>query len=58
MVFPCRLKDGLEDGRRYLAAGLSAPKSAALAVSVVVPDPDGDGDVVGEADEPGVVLVV
>src|SRR5262249_46152113 len=33
-------------------------KRAALAVSVIVADPHGDGDIVGEAYEPSVILVV
>ena len=48
----------LEDRERHLGAGLPAAERAALAVGIVVADPHGDRHVVGEADEPGVVLVV
>ena len=55
---PHRLDHRLEDRHRDVAAGRAAAERAALAVGIVVADPDRDGDVVGEADEPGVVLVV
>ena len=44
-------------GTAVLAAGAAAAERL-LAAGVVVADPDRDGDVAGEADEPGVVLVV
>ena len=58
MMGPGRLHDRLEDRQRHFRAGLAAPKGAALAVGIVVADPDRDRDVIGEADEPGVVLVI
>ena len=54
---PRRLDDLLEDRHRHAAAGLAAAKRAPLAL-VVVADPDADRHVIGEADEPGIVLVV
>ena len=41
-----------------MAAGRAAAERAALAVGVVIADPDRDGHVIGEADEPGVILIV
>ena len=57
-IGPHRLDHRLEDGYCNVAAGRAAAQRAALAVGVVVAGPDRDGDVVGEADEPGVVLLV
>src|SRR5215467_4323619 len=57
-VGPHRLDHRLEDRHGDVAAGRAAAEGAALAVGVVVADPDRDGDVVGEAHEPGVVLLV
>ena len=41
-----------------LPAGLAAPEGAACPVGIVVADPDDDGDLVREAREPRVVLVL
>ena len=49
---------GSKIGTAMLTAGGAAAEGAPLAVGVVVADPDRHRDVVGEADEPGVVLVV
>ena len=49
---------GSKIGTASAAAGRAAAERAALAVGIVVADPDRDGDVVGEAHEPGIVLVV
>src|SRR6266540_6831825 len=57
-VGPCRLDHRLEDRDCDVAAGGAAAERAPLAVGIVVADPDGDGDVVGEADEPGIVFIV
>src|SRR5262249_27754887 len=57
-VGPPRLDHRLEDRYGDVAAGRAAAEGSALAVGVVVADPDRDGDVVGEAHEPGVVLLV
>src|SRR6516165_5599494 len=57
-IGPYRLDHRLEDRYRNVAAGRAAAQRAALAVGVVVADPDRDGDVVGEPNEPGVVLLV
>ena len=57
-IGPHRLHHRLEDRNRNAAAGRAAAERAALAVGVVVADPDRHGDVIGEAYEPGVVLLV
>src|SRR5262249_35627741 len=57
-IGPYRLDHRLGDWNPDVAAGRAAAQRAALAVGVVVADPDRDGDVVGEPDEPGVVLLV
>ena len=53
---------GRLDDRRKIGTATWPPVCAAAegaaAVAVVVADPDRDGDIVGEADEPGVVLVL
>src|SRR6516225_3884209 len=57
-IGPHGLDDRLEDRHGDVAAGRAAAEGAALAAGVVVADPNRDGDVVGEADEPGVVLLI
>ena len=57
-IGPHRLDDRLEDRHGDVAAGRAAAERTALAAGVVVADPNRDGDVVGEADEPGVVLLI
>src|SRR5262245_64528612 len=56
-IGPHRLDHRLEDRHRDVAAGRAAAQRTTLAVGVVVADPDRDGDVVGEAHEPGIVLI-
>src|SRR5262249_1070076 len=57
-IGPHRLDDRLEDRHGDVAAGRAAAEGAALAGGVVVADPNRDRDVVGEADEPCVVLLI
>src|SRR6516165_8755421 len=57
-IGPHGLDDRLEDRHGDVAAGRAAAERTALAGGVVVAHPNGDGDIVGEADEPGVVLLI
>src|SRR5438132_1015900 len=57
-IGPHRLDDRLEDRHGDVAAGRAAAERAALAAGVVVAGPNRGGDVVGETDEPGVVLLI
>src|SRR5262245_60072790 len=57
-VGPRCLNYWLEDRYCDVAARRAATQRATLTVGIVVADPDRDGDVVGEPDEPGVVLLV
>src|SRR5262249_25058611 len=57
-IGPHSLDHRLEDRHGDVAASRAAAQRAALAVGVVVADPDRDGDVVGEAHEPGVILLI
>src|SRR5439155_6688917 len=55
---PGRLHDRLEDRQRDPGTGLAGAERAAGLAGIVVADPDRDRDVVAEANEPGVVLLV
>src|SRR5262249_3619031 len=55
---PHRLHNGLEDRHGNAAPGRSTAQGAPLAVRIVVSDPHRGSDIIAEADEPGVVLVV
>src|SRR5262249_41013963 len=57
-IGPHGLDDRLEDRHSDVATGRAAPEGAVLAGGVVVADPNRGGDVVGETDEPGVVLLI
>ena len=56
-IRPGCLHNRLPDRQRDTAAGAATAERAACSASVVVTDPHHDGDVVGEAGEPGVILV-
>src|SRR5262249_9143097 len=57
-LIPHRLHHRFENRHCHTTPRRSAPQGATFAVGIVISGPDGNGDVVGEAHEPGIVLVV
>ena len=57
-IGPHRLDHRFEDRDGDTAAGRASAERPALAVRVVVADPDRDRNVVGETDEPDVILLI
>src|SRR5262249_32288780 len=57
-ICPDRLDNSFEYGSSHMAAGRTASQRTTLCVGIIVADPDRNRYVVGESNEPSVVLIV